>query len=65
MAVTRRTDPITGMTCASYVLSVEKALRSEPGVQEVNVNLATHTARVRWPGTAVDVEGLRTGMRRR
>ncbi|MBK9276119.1 MAG: copper-translocating P-type ATPase [Flavobacteriales bacterium] len=64
MALTRRTYPVTGMTCASCVLSVEKALRAEPGVQEVNVNLATHTAQVSWPGTAVDVEGLRAAVRR-
>ncbi len=52
------------MTCASCVLSVEKALRAEPGVQEVSVNLATHTAQVSWPGAAVDVAGLRAAVRR-
>jgi len=38
--------PILGMTCASCVGRVEKALKSVPGVQEVTVNLATESASV-------------------
>src|SRR5438045_866186 len=38
--------PITGMTCASCVRRVEKALGKVPGVQEASVNLATERARV-------------------
>ncbi|MBK7383885.1 MAG: copper-translocating P-type ATPase [Flavobacteriales bacterium] len=34
------------MTCASCVYTVEKALREQPGVKEVAVNLATNTAQV-------------------
>ena len=34
---------ITGMTCASCVLRVEKSLKSVPGVLEVSVNLATES----------------------
>ena len=41
---------IGGMTCASCVARVEKALRQVPGVQEASVNLATESARVRWAG---------------
>lgn len=41
------TLPIDGMTCASCVLRVEKALTSLPGVQSVAVNLATEQATVR------------------
>ena len=37
---------ITGMTCASCVGRVEKALRKVDGVQDVSVNLATETASV-------------------
>ncbi|RMI03504.1 MAG: heavy metal translocating P-type ATPase [Calditrichaeota bacterium] len=37
---------IGGMSCASCVNHVEKALRGVPGVLEVNVNLATEKARV-------------------
>ncbi|WP_251269058.1 cation transporter, partial [Enterobacter hormaechei] len=32
---------IEGMTCASCVARVERALRAVPGVMEVSVNLAT------------------------
>ncbi|AJP58177.1 copper-transporting ATPase [Pandoraea vervacti] len=37
---------IEGMTCASCVTRVEKALRRAPGVADANVNLATETAAV-------------------
>lgn len=37
---------ITGMSCASCVNHVEKALQKVPGVQEVRVNLATANATV-------------------
>ncbi len=37
---------IGGMTCASCVARVEKALKKLPGVQEATVNLATESARV-------------------
>ena len=38
---------VEGMTCASCVSRVEKALARVPGVVEASVNLATETARVR------------------
>lgn len=38
---------IEGMTCASCVSRVEKALKKVPGVQEAQVNLATEKARVK------------------
>jgi P-type Cu+ transporter len=48
-------DPITldieGMTCASCVLKIEKALVSLPGVAEAHVNLATRTATVQGHGS--------------
>ncbi|THC42514.1 heavy metal translocating P-type ATPase [Massilia sp. Mn16-1_5] len=37
---------ISGMTCASCVARVEKAIRAVPGVEEVGVNLATERASV-------------------
>ncbi len=40
--------PITGMTCASCVRSVERALSKTPGVVEVSVNLATEKASVNY-----------------
>ncbi|HYD58701.1 MAG TPA: heavy metal-associated domain-containing protein, partial [Burkholderiales bacterium] len=38
--------PIEGMTCASCVNRVEKALKKVPGVASAEVNLATETASV-------------------
>ena len=43
----KRDLAITGMTCASCVVSVESALRSVPGVTSADVNLATERATVR------------------
>ena len=40
--------PIGGMTCASCVGRVERALRKVPGVQEASVNLATESARITY-----------------
>src|SRR5690606_11691772 len=37
---------ISGMTCASCVRRVEKALLASPGVQSAEVNLAAETARI-------------------
>lgn len=39
---------IAGMTCASCVTRVEKALKKVPGVTEATVNLATESARVSY-----------------
>jgi Cu+-exporting ATPase len=38
--------PIQGMTCASCVARVERALREAPGVKEANVNFAAERAQV-------------------
>lgn len=47
----RTTLPITGMTCANCVASVEKGLKRLDGVGEVNVNLALERASVAFdPG---------------
>jgi len=40
------TLPIEGMTCASCVGRVEKALAGVPGVENASVNLATESARI-------------------
>jgi P-type Cu+ transporter len=45
---------IDGMTCASCVARVERALGRVPGVREASVNLATHSARVSVDGAASD-----------
>lgn len=48
---------IKGMTCASCVRRVEKALGRQEGVEEANVNFATHQASVRH-APDVDVKTL-------
>ena len=44
---------IEGMTCASCVGRVEKALKSAPGVLDASVNLATESALVRYVAGAL------------
>ncbi len=53
----KRDLAITGMTCASCVVSVESALRSVSGVASADVNLATERATVRL-APATDMTGL-------
>jgi P-type Cu+ transporter len=47
------TLPVRGMSCASCVAHVERALAAVPGVAQVAVNLATETAAVITPPTLV------------
>ncbi|MFD2227894.1 heavy metal translocating P-type ATPase, partial [Microvirga arabica] len=49
--------PIEGMTCASCVGRVEKALKALPSVSAANVNLATERAEVTFRGPA-DAAGV-------
>src|SRR5664279_4279613 len=49
---------IEGMTCASCVMRVEKALARVPGVVEASVNLATETAEVRLAHGPADAASL-------
>lgn len=42
---------VTGMTCASCVGRVERALKAVPGVQDASVNLTTEQAHVRAAGS--------------
>ena len=44
---------IQGMHCAACAFTVEEALMSVPGVQSVEVNAATHRAKVVWSETQV------------
>ncbi len=50
--------PITGMTCASCVRRVEKALAKVDGVAIAEVNLATERARVQLDGPGVEMAAL-------
>ena len=54
---------VGGMTCASCVIRVERALEAVRGVQEVSVNLATQEATVKTDRT-VDLSALAAAVRR-
>jgi Cu+-exporting ATPase len=56
--------PITGMTCASCVARVERALRKAPGVLEASVNLATETASVTYAPASAGIADLRAAVER-
>ena len=54
---------VGGMTCASCVARVEKALKKVPGVQDATVNLATESARIAYlPSEQMDAR-LRRAVR--
>ncbi|MBK9030408.1 MAG: cation-translocating P-type ATPase [Myxococcales bacterium] len=52
------TLPVGGMTCAACQGHVERALRGQPGVTDVTVNLVTRSARVTVDPAVADVAGL-------
>ena len=56
--------PVTGMTCASCVRRVEKALGRVEGVEEAGVNLATEKARVLVDPSLAGPEELRAAVER-
>ncbi len=49
---TRLSLPVEGMTCASCVGRVERALKKLPGVDTAAVNLATERADITFTGLA-------------
>src|SRR6266498_1181225 len=55
---------IDGMTCASCVRRVEKALAKVPGVESASVNLATEKATVRFATGAARPTDLREAVKR-
>ena len=57
-ATMKREYPVEGMTCASCVGHVERALGGMPGVAKATVNLATEKATVEFDPGAVTFEGL-------
>ena len=57
VALQERDLDVAGMTCASCVARVEKALKAVPGVLEASVNLATGSVRLkRLEGVASDAD---------
>jgi P-type Cu+ transporter len=54
--------PIEGMTCASCVRRVEKALRRVDGIAEASVNLATERARVVYDPSIATLDQMRAAV---
>ncbi len=52
------TLPITGMTCANCVATVERGLKKQVGVQEAVVNLSSERATVTFDPALVDLSAL-------
>jgi len=58
------TLPITGMTCASCVSHVGRALRAVPGVKDAVVELESGTALVTFAPNLASVSGMRDAVRK-
>ena len=54
---------VEGMTCASCVAHVEKAVKAVPGVNAATVNLATERVSVRFFASVASIEDLEAGIR--
>ncbi|MEX0946495.1 MAG: cation transporter, partial [Acidimicrobiia bacterium] len=54
---------VEGMTCASCAVRVERALSSQPGVDQASVNFASGRARVR-ADASIDVSALREAVQK-
>jgi Cu+-exporting ATPase len=59
LGLKKSTFAVTGMTCASCVSHVEKALREVDGVISANVNLATEKATVEYDPGKTNMAGFR------
>ena len=58
------TFPVVGMTCASCVRRIEKALGKVEGVADARVNLATEKATVRYDPSRADLDQLNLAVER-
>ena len=56
--------PVTGMTCASCVRRIEKALSKVEGVSLASVNLATEKAKVVYDPTTTTLETMKKAVER-
>ena len=61
-ARTQLTFPVTGMTCASCVRRIEKALSKVEGIHEASVNLATERARVVYDPSIATLDQMRAAV---
>jgi Cu+-exporting ATPase len=58
------TLPVTGMTCANCVSTIERNLRRLDGVEDASVSLASERAEVAYDSSKVDPAGLVARVRR-
>lgn len=58
LQVTKRTFPVTGMTCAACASSVETILSYTDGVKSAAVNFASNTVLVEYDEDEIQAEGL-------
>ena len=61
--VEKVTIPVSGISCASCVATIEEALRRSPGVVSATVNFATNAATVEFAPVAATVDDLRRTIR--
>ncbi len=56
------TIPVKGMDCASCVRTVEKVVKSNDGVSQIDVNLATESAKISFDESKIAVQKLITSI---
>jgi P-type Cu2+ transporter len=49
---------VGGIRCASCVWLIEKALDKTPGIDDINLNYATHKASIRWDPEQIQLETI-------
>lgn len=62
MSIVKQNFPVTGMSCASCVAHVEKALKGVEGVKECSVSLASNTAQVDYDPSLTSPGKLRSAV---
>lgn len=62
METTKRTFPITGMTCSSCAVSVESMLKAQKGVVTASVNFANSTAFVEYDTYTADLNDFKNAI---
>ena len=62
-AIVKRPFPVTGMTCASCALNVERTLQRQPGVVGASVNFADRSALVEYRPALVSPRSLKDAVK--
>ncbi|MFC1969483.1 heavy metal translocating P-type ATPase [Chloroflexota bacterium] len=55
----KATIPVTGMTCATCAITIEKGLADTPGVEQASVNFASEKASIEYDPDKVDLAKLK------